>query len=131
MPPSAQPLLLAAVAVHAAASQGHAGQRAQAAANPWRWVLRRALQAPLPGLGAAAEEGPPGSEGDTAKRGSLPPLVRRTLCLMNGHCLATTVLQDQNIWQRVLCGLPISGPFANKKTDTQQVGTLIILHVCT
>ena len=53
MPPRAQPLLLAAVAAHAAATQGHAGQRAQAAANPWRWVLRRAPA----GAPAGAERG--------------------------------------------------------------------------
>ncbi len=78
VPLRAQPLLLAAVAAHAAATQGHAGQRAQAAMNPWRWVLRRALQEPIAKMSTAAdtEEGPPGGEDEMApQRGSLPSLV--------------------------------------------------------
>lgn len=129
MPPRAQPLLLAAVAAHAAATQGHTGQRAQAAANPWRWVLRRALQAPLAGLSAAAEEGPPGSEGEMAKRGRLPPLVRPPHWLMKplpGHSsIAGSGLMAAGIlWHAFITHL--LGP-----VDAQQVGALIALHVCT
>ena len=111
MPPRAQPLLLAAVAAHAAATQGHAGQRAQAAANPWRWVLRRALQAPAAGLGAAPEEGPPGSEGDLGRRGTLPPLVRRTHWLMKplpGH----NSTARSHLMAAALCGTPACRPCA-------------------
>lgn len=89
MTPRAQPLLLAAVAAHAAATGAHAGLRAEAAICPWRWVLRRALQAPAmgvppvggpligpaaspePAAGAAPEGGLSSAQPDSV------PLVRR------------------------------------------------------
>lgn len=95
--PRAQPLLLAAVAAHAAACGAHAGLRAQAAANPWRWVLRRALEVPDAGapLGASLQ-GPmaePGGAHDLAggnarpAHGEASPLVLRMLKYLCTTCV--------------------------------------------
>jgi hypothetical protein len=87
--PRAQPLLLAAVAAHASASGSHAGLRAQAAANPWRWVLRRALEVPEaeapPGASLQGPMAEPGGAHDLAggnarpAHGEASPLVLRML----------------------------------------------------